>query len=70
MLYEVITIGKLLDSDCFVKGAGRMLVKNADGLAEAYRDFNALRNSLPYPLDGMVAKVDSKPLQEKSYNFV
>jgi len=58
-------IGKLLDSDCFVKGAGRMLVKNADGLAEAYRDFNALRNSLPYPLDGMVAKVDSKPLQEK-----
>lgn len=58
-------IASLFDAPCFVKGAGRLVVRGASGLLEAYRHFNALRGSLPFALDGMVAKVNDLALQQR-----
>lgn len=56
-------IAELLECDSFIGGAGRMIVKGASGLKEAYRHFESIRDTLAFQLDGMVAKVDDIALQ-------
>ena len=41
------------------------LVHGIEGLLEYYRDMGARRSSLPYQIDGVVYKLDSRPDQER-----
>jgi DNA ligase (NAD+) len=41
------------------------LVQGVEGLLEYYRDMGARRNSLPYQIDGVVYKLDSRSDQER-----
>jgi len=41
------------------------LVQGVQGLLEYYRDMGARRSSLPYQIDGVVYKLDSRPDQER-----
>ncbi len=67
-LPEPLSQGELLDHLAawgLPVSADRRVVQGAEGLAQFHRDMEAKRDALPFDIDGVVYKVDSRALQQR-----
>lgn len=58
-------VAELLNSDLFIPTPKRAVCRNADEVIDAFNAFTQMRGSLPFGIDGMVIKVNSREMQER-----